>query len=97
MSLVAAHHFAEDEQTQLRALPAQQQVTGFYLCWTRKEAILKAVGTGLTLPLDSFSVSLRPDAPAKLLAAQDARLHRLELFDVPIHAPYVAACALYTA
>jgi 4'-phosphopantetheinyl transferase len=96
MALVARQHFTPEEQNALWALPSEQQVTGFYNCWTRKEAILKAVGIGLTLPLEGFSVGLTPETPAQILWAGDARLHHVELFNIPIHAPYVAAAALYT-
>lgn len=37
----------------------------FYRVWVRKEAFLKATGFGLTLPLNSFSVSAAPLPPAE--------------------------------
>ena len=55
---LAAHFFAREEQRALEALAAENRVQGFYRCWTRKEAYLKALGAGLSLPLDSFVVSL---------------------------------------
>ncbi len=51
----------------LEDLPPQQQVDGFFNCWTRKEAYVKARGDGLGCPLDQFSVSLAPGEPARLL------------------------------
>ncbi len=55
--------FSPDEVHALRALPAQQQARGFLELWTRKEAFIKARGDGLSLALDSFSVTLGSDRP----------------------------------
>jgi 4'-phosphopantetheinyl transferase len=59
---VADTHFSARERSQLSKLQGDAWLTGFYRCWTRKEAILKAEGVGLSLALDSFDVSLLPAA-----------------------------------
>lgn len=54
---VAERHFAAEERECLFALPVEAQVDGFYRLWTRKEAYIKAIGTGLGHPLDRFAVT----------------------------------------
>ncbi len=65
---VAAQFFSTNEQTELFRLPPEDRVRGFFNCWTRKEAYVKASGLGLQVPLNSFDVSLAPGHPARLQA-----------------------------
>jgi len=64
-SHVARRLFAPQEYETLTALPAEQWIAGFYNCWTRKEAYVKALGLGLSHPLDAFTVSVAPGEPAR--------------------------------
>lgn len=63
---VAHAHFSRRELADLERLQGAAWLTGFFNCWTRKEALLKAEGCGLNLPLDGFDVSLLPGEPATL-------------------------------
>jgi 4'-phosphopantetheinyl transferase len=64
---IAQQFFSPREVDAYFALPAAHRPLGFFNCWTRKEAFVKAVGDGLGFGLHRFDVSLDPGAPARLL------------------------------
>ena len=66
----------------LKTLP-DLRPEGFFLCWTRKEAYVKARGDGLKVPLESFSVSLTPGKPAVLRSSDEQRWSVYSLVPTP--------------
>ena len=64
---VARDNFSVPEVAVWEQLEPALQSDGFFACWTRKEAIVKALGGGLSIPLGSFQVTLDPSQPAQLL------------------------------
>ncbi len=48
--------FSAAEQAAFNRLPAAEHHPAFYRIWTRKEALIKANGIGLSAPLDAFDV-----------------------------------------
>ena len=67
---VAERFFSTREREELSALPIAIRAEAFFLCWTRKEAFIKAHGEGLSLPLDLFDVTITPGRPARLVASR---------------------------
>ncbi|MCJ2116107.1 4'-phosphopantetheinyl transferase superfamily protein [Methylobacterium sp. J-001] len=88
---IAGAHFAPDEAAALSALPPHAVSAAFFGLWTRKEAVVKALGTGLSLPLDRFSVSVPPTS-ARLLRMADGGTFTLA--DINAGAGYAATVAV---
>jgi 4'-phosphopantetheinyl transferase len=64
---IAAKTFAPAETKALLSLPAHEQMEGFFACWTRKEAVVKFWGEGLSADMTSFEVSLDTRSSAHLI------------------------------
>lgn len=58
--------FSSTECATLERLPPGLRNEGFFQCWTRKEALLKATGGDLPCSLQDFDVSLTPGVPARV-------------------------------
>lgn len=97
---LAERFFAPSEMTALRSLPPAIRSAGFFACWTRKEAWLKASGHGLERGLPSalprFAVPVEPD-PAALtvtLSGDPDEGSRWSLVDLRVGAGYAGAVAV---
>ena len=93
---LASRFFAPEEVTALESLPASLYAQAFFACWTRKEAFLKALGAGLTVPLDDFVVSVDPGKPARLLSTRwrPREADRWSLTDIVVGPDFRAALAI---
>jgi 4'-phosphopantetheinyl transferase len=93
---IARRFFSDIENAELMSLHPELRVSGFFNCWTRKEAYIKAHGLGLSLPLDSFDVSLTPHEPALLRATRpdETTASRWTLLSLDVHPEYAGAVAV---
>lgn len=92
---IVRRFFSREESQEWLELDRSQRDEAFFRCWTRKEAYIKALGDGLSMPLDSFRVSLRPGVPASLIhAAGDAAASKWSLCSLAPADGYVGSLAL---
>ena len=94
--VIAQQYFSKAEVAELQSLPITQREAAFFTCWTRKEAYIKAQGIGLSLPLESFDVSLSPNEPAMLRAVRpdSQEAARWTLISLNVVPKYVGALAV---
>jgi 4'-phosphopantetheinyl transferase len=88
---IARRFFSRLEVATFNALPKTEQVAAFFRCWTRKEAYIKAIGRGLSEPLDAFDVTLAPGQAAALLRAKEQDVSRWSMFDIDVGSEYAGA------
>ncbi len=96
MAHIARRFFCAEEESEILMSSESLRARAFFCCWTRKEAYIKAMSDGLSVPLDSFRVSVDPASPARMphiagdpFAAREWTLHDLRL------APGYAAALAY--
>ena len=70
---VARRFFCPEEYLSIAALPQAAQADLFFRYWTLKESFVKAIGRGLSLPLNAFRIVLGADGRVRAEQAADGR------------------------
>ncbi len=85
-----------DELARFQQLPQYEHRAAFFSCWTRKEAVAKAEGTGLGFPLKQLTVSFAPDDPPRVLTirGQAPGAHQWALVPLPMEHGFRGALAV---
>ena len=78
---LARRFFGEAESRELATVNGPARQAAFFHCWTRKEALLKATGEGISGGLATYQVSLLPGQPPKVLAPAE-EINDWSLFDL---------------
>jgi len=90
-AMIAEQNFSPGESRKLRAvLDSASGPAAFFNCWTRKEAFIKAIGEGLSHPLDTFEVTFLPQEIVEL-RLEGTTAHRWMLSTLPVSSHYSGA------
>jgi 4'-phosphopantetheinyl transferase len=93
---LAARFFAPAETATINRLSGEQKLRSFYNCWTRSEAYVKALGVGLSSPLNRFVVSIEDGEPPAILALEDDDPRAWALAALHPRPDYIGALAVRT-
>lgn len=90
---LAEHVFSEDECRMLSSLLPNDRCMAFYRGWTRKEAVIKMIGEGLSFPLKKLEVGFACEEPIQLL--DNGRKERAQwiLREIDLYPGYLGALA----
>jgi 4'-phosphopantetheinyl transferase len=96
---IAARFFTAGENAALGNIPENKRLAAFYEYWTCKEAFIKAIGEGVSHPLDSFEIEFKDEGAPHLhrldQQASDSKLWTIKIFKPG--AGYSAALAVEAA
>jgi 4'-phosphopantetheinyl transferase len=89
---LAGQFFSAAEIAGLQSLEPGSRDEAFFTCWSRKEAYVKAVGDGLSYPLEAFDVTFVPGDVVRLTVPSDSQeSSRWALEALPAPPGYAAA------
>lgn len=87
--------FSAIERDEFAAVPRPAHRAAFFTYWARKEAVLKATGKGMSIPMNTFTLSAFDAAP-RILSSDSTEVDpaRVHLADVDAGAAYRATVAI---
>lgn len=91
---LADSFFGPGEQHALSRVGKLDLPEWFFACWTMKEAVVKAHGAGLSLPLDTFEVSICPGSEPSIVWASPDPTERWRLMCLTPRPGFIGALAV---
>lgn len=94
---LAKRFFSLKEYNLLAGTPKAGRQVSFYRYWTCKEAYIKALGKGLSVPLNTFEINLHSNRAPTIINNQPTshNSHDWRLFEIPTTQGYLAALATH--
>ncbi len=90
---LAERHYVGDEIARVAAAAGVLRDRAFFTCWTRKEAVLKSTGAGLSVAPSSVRVGATPE-PLQLRFDDPAGAAALRLVSFEVRSDALGACAV---
>lgn len=96
MDGIAERFFSPLEKEKLFSLPESARKKSFFQYWARKEALLKAMGRGLSFPLNKAQVISSPEETAEIIVrtAKPDTKSEWTLRDISLFDGFVSAVAI---
>ncbi len=93
---IAKHFLSENEYNKFLTVSPSERCLAFYRCWTRKEAVSKALGTGLFFPLNQLDAGF---LPFEKIALQDflvkiSKNSLYQLYEMQLEGKYIVTIAI---
>lgn len=88
---LAERYFSKEEFSKMSELTGKEQIQTFYRAWTRKEAVLKARGQGIT-QIENISVTLLENEPPEITGPTE-EAENLSLYSLTAPAGYIISLA----
>jgi 4'-phosphopantetheinyl transferase len=79
---LARRFLSANESAQIFALPPDEQRIAFFNCWTRKEAMGKALGSGWSEQLNRFDVPFLTSQPVRMAVEHESKVVELTLIEL---------------
>ena len=93
---IARRFFSRTEYDFLLSKPESERQKTFYKFWTRKEALVKAIGEGLSIPLHTVDVSSFPDEHVRFISVEgtSGKDCGWTIYDLRDHRGFASAVAI---
>jgi len=82
--------FSKSEQAEFQTIQEKNMAKAFCACWTRKEAFIKAIGSGVSYGLDKFDVTVDPQNQTPEINLHNPSDETWSAFNLPINDEYMA-------
>jgi 4'-phosphopantetheinyl transferase len=88
--------FSPAELTAFSSVPADLRRAAFFTYWSRKEAVLKATGKGMSVPMSKLTLTGHDEPPAVVAsAAAEVPVADVQMTDLDVGASYRACVAVF--